>query len=315
MLRLFSICWLILASVTFLCKGQEDARYSQYTFNGLVLNPAYAGAKDALSLTATYRLQWVEIDGAPKTLIIGAHAPMGAKKNVGLGLHVENDKVGVSNRLSLNTSYSYKIPLANGFLAGGITAGLVYMSSLYTSLYAPGDEVDEEFLEDETYLKPNFGFGFFFANDMFYAGLSIPSLLAYNKDEEFISRTTKQYRLYTLTAGAIFPVSDDVALKPSFLVKSLPAITPLQLDLSLQVLIRGMFWLGSTVRTMDVLEWGSVSFMAAYSFTNGLVFGYSYDFNLNDIRMGSSGGSHELILNYDIPFNNKNGDYLAPKYF
>lgn len=304
-----------------------DTRYSHYIFDGLILNPAYAGTTDNISLSAFYRKQWAQVEGSPQVILLSAHSPMGEKKRVGLGLTLENESLGLTNILKLNTAYSYKFPLGNGYLSTGLQAGLTYYSANLSNADTNDEGVDPSLL-NESEMDPNFGFGVYYYTDKFFVGASVPRLLKQELDgnDEFLEanqailRETAANRVYQLTAGGIFEISESFALKPSFLFRSVPTDKNQQLDLTLMTIIKESFMLGTTYRSDffskkvndNVFESQSMSFMLSYQLENGLRFGYAFSLSLGATQeLGS--GTHEIMFGFDI----KRGDktVLNPRYF
>lgn len=297
--------------------AQQDTRYSQYMFNGLVLNPAYAGTRDAISATAFYRNQWSDIEGAPRTISMSLHSPFGERERVGLGIYLENDRIGVTDRYSLFGSYSYKFEMGNGILSTGLQTGLVHYTSRLSQVITGSDDPDI-FNEDINWLKPNFGAGLYYYTDNYYMGLSVPNMIDYQSREEGnidgeLAKLTRQYIQYLFTAGMVKELNEAIKLKPSILLKSIPAVAPFQMDANVSFLIRDALWLGATYRSNQDFAPESASFLAAYRLGNGLMFGYSYDVSLNEIRSYTS-GSHEIMLNFD-KVKGGGESVVSPRYF
>jgi len=286
---------------------QQDAQYTQYLFNGLVINPAYAGSRSTFSALAIYRYQWVKIDGAPRTLGASLHSPINDSNN-SIGLSIENDVIGVHNRFSAYASYAYRIQVSNtAKLALGVSAGLLSYRSDWTKLEAIQDPTDPNFSTvAENKLLPNFGLGAYFHSDRYYIGLSVPHLLSSKLDD--LSQLSKYKRHYFLSAGYVFDLSPSLKLKPSFLLKSIPSEAPFQADLNLNLLIKDMVWVGMGYRTGDALL-----FTAEYHTQNGLRIGYAYDFNVSKLNPYNS-GSHEIMVGWDL-MRSKPEKVLSPRFF
>mgnify|MGYP000105681938 CR=1 FL=1 len=301
------ILTLIIVLTTIKAEAQQDTRYSQYMFNGLRLNPAYAGTKDGLELNAFYRNQWVRIDDAPKSIILSAHKPFGKKEKVGLGAYLEYDVAGVDSRTSLYVAYSYKFDLGEdgdkGYLAAGLQGGLIFYQAQLTSVITPEDGFDNAFSENESYTLPNFGAGlFYYTKDQdHYAGFSIPHLIGYEKfgTETEISRLKGSYREYLFTAGTTYDINENIAFKPSLLIKYIPAQPPVEFDLNASVLIRETVWLGATLRSNEVIKPESINIQIAYQGPKGMRIGYSYDHMITDIAYYTS-GAHEFMIGCEL---------------
>lgn len=288
--------------------GQQESEYTYNMFNGLVLNPGYAGTKGGLSLAAVGRYQWVGIEGAPRTVSLSGHTLV--KEKMGVGLFGEYDQLGVHKRISTFASYAYHIGLTEELkLSIGLQGGFTHLRSNWTELNV--NSGDPNFMADETSkLLPNFGTGFYLFHQNFYLGFAVPKLLT-NKYES-ASKDAREYRHYLLSAGALINVSDFLKLKPAILLKSVPANAPLEADLHLGFVIKDVFYLGGTYRTKD-----SADILASILLHNGFRFGYAYDFTLTQLK-GYNDGTHEIMVGMDFgdqESSNKKARYVTPRYF
>ncbi len=292
---------------TWQVSAQQDPQYTQYMFNGLSINPAYAGTRGGLSLTAVGRYQWVDIKGAPRTISLSAHSPLA--KKVALGLNVEGDEIGVHRRIGAFASYAYHLPLGSEWkLSLGLQAGVHHYSSRFTEIAV--SDPDPNFSEDFTKTLPNFGAGFFLYSQRFYFGAAAPHLLQHklrtDTTDADISKVSHQYRHYLLTGGAVFHLADGFDLKPSFLIKSVPASAPFVADLNLSLLVKETVWVGVSYRSFD-----SIDFIAEL-LLGKMRLGYSYDLTLTKLSNYNS-GSHEVMLGYDFGGDSKGGKGLGRK--
>ena len=298
-----------LAIFIFMCSvnafAQENAMYSQYMFNMLAVNPAYAGSREVLSATALYRQQWSGIDGAPKTFTFSADMPI-ANRKVGLGLNIFNDRIGVSNTNGVSANYAYRIHTGKGVLALGLEAGLIQYRADYSSLkISSTGQGDPSFNQNINSTKPNFGAGIYYSTDRFYIGASVPTLVSYNISG-LDSVVAYQKRNYFGMAGFVFRLSHNLALKPSTLVKYANG-RPLQIDINTNLWIHDVLGIGVSYRTGDAFI-GMLEIQA----TPNLRFGYAYDYTLTSLNRYSS-GSHELMLRYE--FAKPVTKVISPRYF
>ncbi len=274
--------------------AQQDAQYTQYMFNSMVINPAYAGSLDATSITAIYRHQWVGMAGAPRTFAASVHSPIVDK--MGLGFFLENDVIGVHNRLSAYGSYAYHLPVGESTkLSLGLSAGMLY----YTSDWSKAPDIlnpdDPQFTGTSSKVLPNFGVGAFFYDDNYYAGISVPHLLAAKMEAADTSISISKYDQHIfLTGGYVFELSPSLKMKPAVLLKMVPGKAPVEADINLNFLIKDAIGLGAGFHTGT-----GIAFLAQYFFNNGLRLGYAYDYNLNQLS-GFNSGSHEIMLGWDI---------------
>ena len=281
--------------------GQQHPLFSHYMFNGLYINPAYAGSKDFVSTTLIARKQWTGFEGAPSTQIASLHAPLKSKK-VGLGVVISNDKIGITNETDFYASYAYHIPMNNGKLSLGLNGGFTYYKSNFSELtvWDPSDPMYET--NSLSNILPNFGAGLYYYSTKFYAGLSSPQLLSYSSGEGDWStigtsfRTHNVNRHFFLTSGMILATRGELKFRPSFMIKYNDN-APVQYDVNMNVLISDIIWLGASYRSSD-----AIVLLLEYQVNKKLRVGYSYDYTLTDMQ-NYSNGSHEIILGYDFGFN------------
>ncbi len=281
--------------------GQQDPQYTQYMYNQNVLNPAYAGSRGVLSLGMLARTQWVGVDGAPETLTLALHSPVG--RNVGLGFSVIHDEIGPAKEDNLYGDFSYTIRTSGeGNLAFGLKAGFTFLD--VRSL--EGLVADNSLNEPVNKTTPNFGAGLYYYTQKFYAGLSVPNFLETRHLESGNGRvSTASERInYFLTTGYVFDLSDNVKLKPSAMVKAAIG-APVSIDLSANALINDKFELGLSYRFDD-----SISAILGLNVSDDMRIGYAYDYTTSNFGEFNS-GSHEIMLLFD--FNRKK--LKSPRFF
>ncbi|MCF8416531.1 MAG: type IX secretion system membrane protein PorP/SprF [Crocinitomicaceae bacterium] len=302
---------IIIATVGFFTpqlKAQQDPMLSQYMFNGLYINPAYAGSHKYWSSTLSYRNQWVGLEGAPSTAIAAVDGPIPGK-NMGLGLILMHDQIGVTKQNTAILNYSYQIRTGEkSKLALGINAGVSQFSAKLTSLTVW--DQDQVFQNDLTSkMLPRFGVGAYHYSKRHYVGFSIPTLFAYQKGMDFnfdLSRATFLRRHYLLTAGYVFDTSKDIKIKPSVLLKYVQN-APLEADFNLSTVYKDMFWVGASYRTGD-----AVAIILEYQANSFFRIGYAYDITFSKLR-NYSGGSHEIMIGMD--FGKDLIKVKTPRYF
>lgn len=275
--------------------AQQDAMVSQHMFNGLFLNPAYGGTHPYFTSTLLYRTQWVGFAGAPQTGLFEIDGPI-ANDKMGLGLIVSHDKIGVTEQTDIYATYSYKIKLGRDKLSFGLRGGVSDYRAKLTSL-TYWDEGDQVFANNiSSALIPKFGFGMYYYGEKYYAGLSIPTLIAYDKDYSFsmdVEKSSYLRRHYYLNGGYIFTLSELFKLKPSVLVKYAPA-APLQGDISANLLYKDMIWFGVSFRTQNTFV-----VMAEYQTKSHIRIGYAFDYSTSALK-NYSNGTHEIMVAYDF---------------
>lgn len=297
---------MLIMSIALPSFSQQDALYSQYMFNGLVINPAYAGSSEVLNVTVSARKQWMGVDGSPSTQTLSVHTPL-KKEKIALGLMLINDNIGVTHQLGINAIYAYRISWKEkNKLSMGLQVGGTQYSTKYSTLATrtPGDN---NFSTDMiSGIIPSFGAGIYFNNDKFYFGASIPHLMNNILKDSMVSQNVFQRRHYLLTLGYVFTLSPNVKLKPSVLLKSAQGV-PAQLDVNANFLLKEALWIGASLRNFK-----RINLLTQLQLTEQLKLGYSYDFasaNKNLINKGS----HEIMLNYNFSFIKSK--IVTPRYF
>ncbi len=278
--------------------GQQDPLVSMYMFNGLLINPAYAGTKPYVRSTLLHRSQWVGWKGAPMTDIITVDG--GLKDNVSaIGLVASNDRAGVTNQADMHANYAYRIKLKpDAYLSFGLKAGLTWYSANLGDLTV-WDGNDNVYAQgNQNSILPNVGVGAFYYSKKFYAGLSVPKILSYDPSESFsigkdVNAIPNVRRHYYLTAGNTFVLSHAIALKPSILLRYVHS-APVGADFNFHVLLNQILWIGASYRLND-----AAVAMMQLQVMPALRIGYAYDYTLT--RVGNfSSGSHEIMLGYDL---------------
>jgi type IX secretion system PorP/SprF family membrane protein len=311
-MRTFKI--VIVAAFTLLgmhARAQQSIVYSQYIFNGLLINPAYAGSHVQLSGTLTYRNQWVNFEGSPQTTTLGVHTAL-KKGKIGVGLLATSDIIGSYKNTGIFGSYAYIIhdPITGGTLSLGVQGGFNNFNANFEDLRlrSGNDPVFNQYMNE---FKPNFGGGAFYYNKRMWAGFSVPTILTH---AQFFNNSFDQLKLprfYYLNAGLKIPLDQrtkKVWVHPSFLMRVQDG-TPLSLDLNINIVFEDLISLGTSYRTGD----GIIPFIN-YKLSEKFYVGYSYDMTTSDIRRFSR-GSHEIMINYRTRIRNVHRDLDCPHIF
>ncbi len=272
--------------------------YSQYLQNGLMINPAYAGSREALSAFLSYRMQWMGTAGAPVMQTVSLHSPM-KNDRVALGLKARLMQYGVTKSTSIYGIYAYHIRIGKGKLSFGLEAGVDLSNTDYTGLLLinSGDPVFTT--SDKSYILPNAGAGLYYFSKRIFAGIAIPSFLRYRMTDQGTTQAYHSFSEYDFifTAGGLITFSPGFKFKPSVLVDySLENTRKLnQLDINGNFIIADILWLGGSWRTSEQVAVGILQVLP----TPQLMIGFSYDYPVG--RMNSySKGSSELILRYEF---------------
>ena len=302
MKKLPLILVIIILNIFIKTYGQQDVQFSEYMYNPIAINPAYAGTKEGFIMTGMVRMQWVGINDAPKSQAFSLHSPI--FKNMGLGFTATNDKAGPLQQTLFYWDYSYQIDVGfDSRLSFGLNAGF-HLLNLDLTGRNPYHQNDPEVYNINNRFLPNAGVGIYFYTYNYYIGLSAPRLL----DQNFSATSTGQallVRHYFFMAGYVFDLDEVVKVKPSLVFKYTPN-APLSFDFSMN-LYHERWGIGFSYRHED-----AVIGMFQLFLSQQLSVGYSYDYTLSDLRHDSS-GSHELMLRYDF---SKRTDRCRPvKYF
>ncbi len=291
--------------------SQQDAQYTQYMYNTISVNPAYAGSRGVLSIAALHRSQWVGLDGAPTTQTLNFHTPV--SDHVGLGLSVVNDEIGngTNQDTYIDAAFSYTVNTSEeGKLSFGLKAGGHLFNVDFTKLRNYGAETNLPNIDNK--FSPNFGAGIYYHTDQFYAGLSVPNFL---QTEHFDSSDTNSSSLiaqermnFYLITGYVFELRNEVKFKPAALIKAVKG-APLQIDLSANFLFNDKFSLGAAYR------WDSaLSALFGFQLNDQLMLGLAYDKETTDLGATRfNDGSFEIMLRYE--FLNKYKRVITPRFF
>jgi type IX secretion system PorP/SprF family membrane protein len=299
----------LIYSVLFVCiaqvqvNAQQDAQSSLYFFNPLNFNPAYAGSRGSLNVTAVNRAQWVGWEGAPRTQFLSVHAPI-MKKHLGVGGNLSFDRVGARSNFTLmaNVAYHLEFKHTDWKLSMGLSGGIQSSQYDFNGLQVI-DPTDYNYTTSNQMSAPNFGTGVYAYSKNAYIGFSIPRLLQRSLDT--LSNSYLQ-RHYFLAAGYVYHYNSVLDIKPSVLVK-FTANAPITIDMNLSAHLYKQFWVGVMYRYRE-----SVGVNLAYSPNDSWSFGYAYDFPVNHLRF-NNWGSHEIYLAFDL--RSKQAAFISPRYF
>lgn len=291
--------------------GQQDPMFTHYMYNTLSVNPGYAGSREAMTVTALHRSQWVGFPGAPKTQTLTMHTPVGSDQ-IGLGVSFIHDKIGPTDFTNIYADFAYRIQLTEkSKLAFGLKGGLNLLTADLQSLQLdePGDAAFNHNFERE--LMPNFGFGIYYSRERFYAGISTPKLLEqkyYEGSSDGALSAAREKGHYFLIAGTVLPLSPFVDLKPAGLLKMTPG-APIQLDVTALFEFERRFNAGVMYRTGD-----AIGLLCGVNLNEQFQIGYSYDYSMTNKTRTYNQGSHEIMLRYDFIFG-KAHRVKSPRYF
>jgi len=291
--------------------AQQLPQFTQYMFNTISINPAYAGSRETFSAVGLHRSQWVGLEGGPETQTLSVHTPLRNEK-IGLGLSFINDKLGYENFSYIYGDFSYTIQTsANTKLAFGIKGGFTHYNLDEELLNDPSVTSDPFFNDVSNRWSPNVGAGIYLHSDRWYMGLSAPRILNtdYNNGGEGnIDYVALERISYYITGGYVFDLNETTKLKPSVLLKATNG-APLSFDVSANFLFNETFWIGGGYRINQSAA--AIGGIADFQISKQLRVGYAYEYPLSDIRAYTS-GTHEILLMFEI-FKNKR--IKSPRYF
>lgn len=294
----------------FTATAQQDAQYTQYMYNTMSVNPAYAGSRGHLSLAALYRNQWIGLDGAPETQTLNIHSPIGYR-GVGLGFSIVNDKIGPTTETYFDGDFSYTIELnLESRLSFGLKASAHLLNIDFDKLNQDAAQGSDASLQNniDNRFSPNIGAGVYYHTDKFYAGLSIPRFLETEHFDESSLSTAKERMNFYLITGYVWDLNSNVKFKPAVLTKLVNG-APLQVDLSANFMFNEKF-IGGVAYRWDA----AFSGMFGFNISEQMFLGLAYDREITDLGATSfNDGSFEVIFRFD--FIRSEGNLKSPRFF
>jgi type IX secretion system PorP/SprF family membrane protein len=291
-----------------LSKGQQDPMYTQYIFNLQTVNPAYVGYWQTIGLTAISRHQWVGLGGHPTTQSFSFQTPL-RSQNVGIGLNIVADKVGLEKRLLVSFDYSYQVLLSeHTSLRFGLKGGFTNYSNNLTE-YGQTDNISDPVFQTniENKFMPNVGVGLFLSSPRYFLSLSLPGIIENNYQSNANNYSSKsELRHFFFAGGMMFDLSENVKFKPTFMTKTV-AGSPFEYDLTANFLLAEKFWIGGMYRSGD--SYGAI---AQWIINKKLRLGYAYDFTTTDLK-NYQNGVHEIMISFEFVYAKH--IIISPRYF
>lgn len=283
--------------------AQQDAQFTQYMYNTINVNPAYAGSRGALSIFALHRTQWVGLDGAPVTNAVSINTPLN-ESNLGLGVSLINDRIGPTHENTISADLSYTIPTSESFKLSFGIKGTANLFDLNTDELNPVD--NDPSLQNYNKFTPNIGAGLYLHSDKAYVGFSVPNFIETNRFNDNDVKIFKEKVNYYLIGGYVFDLNSYLKFKPAFISKLVEG-APLQMDMSANFMFNDKFSVGVAYRWSAAL-----SAMVGFQVSDGLYIGYGFDNETTNLKNYNK-GSHEIFLRYEIF---KNIDKITtPRFF
>lgn len=329
---IFSLMAILGACVT--VTAQQDAEYNMYQFNGLYINPAYAGSQGVLSAMAIYRQQWAGLDGAPMTLNGSINSPL-KKDQYALGLTISNDRLGLTNTFAAMGAFAYRIKVKKGnVISLGVQAGAAYYQQRSTGAVSSDNNYDPVFSVNTNLWLPNVGLGIYAYGKRYFVGFSAPHLIPFSLNRKWQVSASEavahEYNYYLFTAGYVFGKEiAKVKFRPSILMKfqkGLPYNIP-NFDLNLGFLFIDRVWLltgirtggeaysilGNTKETVQPKPFNIEGVIVGIhaKIISQITVGYAYHYSLSRIRMYET-GTHEVMLGYEFAYDKKR--FVTPRF-
>ncbi|WP_109298691.1 type IX secretion system membrane protein PorP/SprF [Aquimarina sp. AU474] len=318
MKKIYTIIALTIFSLVFFnTYAQQDAQYTQYMYNTISVNPAYAGSRGVMSVMGLHRSQWVGLDGAPRTQTLTLNSPIGTNERIGLGLSIVNDEIGPTDETYIDIDFSYTLRTSeNGKLSLGLKGGmqLLNVNLQELSRINANDALFETNIDNK--FSPQVGAGVYYHTNKFYLGFSVPNLLETDHFDESttssssdaVSFLAEERINYYLIAGHVFDLTDDLKFKPAVLTK-LVFGTPLQVDVSGNFLLYQKLTLGVAYR------WSAaVTGQVAFQISDSMMIGFSYDRETTELGQSQfNDGSYEVMLRFEL--FKKYNRMLTPRFF
>ena len=301
------IVFLMVIALSAFCYAQQDAQYTQYMYNTVSVNPAYAGSRGQISLAALHRSQWVGLKGAPVTQTFNVHSPIGYR-GVGLGLSIVNDQIGPTSETNFDVDFSYTIWTST---EGRVSFGLKASANLLDVRFSELDEynLDNNLQQNiDNRLTPNIGAGVYYHTNEFYVGLSVPRILETLHFQGSNLSTAKENMNFYLITGYVWDLNPFVKFKPTLLTKLVRG-APLQVDLSANFMFSEKFIVGAGYR------WGAAfTGMAGFNISRKFLIGIAYDKETTELGSAAfNDGSFEVIFRYD--FISSKNNLKSPRFF
>lgn len=306
LLKHYIIAFLLLHGT--LSGAQQLPQFTQYMYNTIAINPAYAGSREALSIVGLHRSQWVGFKDGPVTQTLSVNSPL-RNDRIGVGMSFINDELGPQNFMYVYGDFSYAIPTGkNGQLAFGVKGGFTHFSFDPDFRLDADNKNDAQIYGTEDRWSPNIGAGVYWSTDRLYFGLSAPRLLNTDIHKKNGFEALESISYY-FTGSVVVDLSKKFKFKPAFLIKAVSG-APLSYDLTANFLFNEKFWLGGSYRINE--KTAAIGGIVDFQISRQLRIGYAYEKPISDIARYTT-GTHELLLMYEFKF--MSSKLKSPRYF
>lgn len=312
------IITLLIAFVSLPLLAQQDQQYTQFMFNKMGLNPAYAGANDAPCISAIFRNQWLSVNGAPQTQLLTFNMPI-RNKRIGIGASLIRNTIGITENYTAEAAYAYRLRLGRGYLRLGLQGSVRLLRNDFSEVEStqPKDTDGAIPVGLQSKFVPNFGAGAYYSSGSFYIGVSIPRLLRNSIDlaDSGMEISREVSHIYTM-GGVLLDLGENLQLQPQILLKYVKG-APFDADVNINFIFMDKFTTGVSYRLggSRITSAGeSISLLLAAQVTESLLFGLSYDTNLSEFR-NYNNGSVEAALRYCIGGKSEGEEFTNPRFF
>ena len=297
----------VLLSIT--AEAQQEQMFTQFMFNKLPYNPAYAGSFSSPTLTAVYRQQWIGLEGAPNAQA-ASYNQSAINNRVGIGGTIMRQQIGISTNLTVDIAYAYRVKMRRGTFSVGLQASMRNIRQNWAdSRIVVIDQNDQGIpLESKSKFLPNFGAGVYYVayNDKWYAGLAIPRLVGNNIDfSEYGAVFSKEVQHVNAMGGFTFHPNDELTVTPQALFRYAVG-APFDAEANVSVMLKKKFHGGLTYRVGgDKKGLGeSVDVLLGIQATDNLFFCLSYDIGLTRLRKFNNGSVEAIVRWWFTPPDN-----------
>lgn len=282
-------------------RAQQEQMYTQFMFNKLGHNPAYAGSVESPTLLAVYRNQWMGLEGAPNTQLLSYNQSL-LDGHVGIGGNLLRNSIGINRTINLDLAYAYRIFFKHGFLGIGVQAS---MRSFYQNWADPRLITSQPVTTDgaiptgaQSKLMPNFGFGAYYIGfnkhypkERWYFGIAAPRMVSNNIDfADSGGELSREIQHLNAMGGMNFHLTEEATLTPQVLLKYAFG-APFDADINVSLMLYEKYYGGITYRTGgDTKGLGeSVDVLLGMQATKNIFFCLSYDIGLTRLRKFNNG--------------------------
>jgi type IX secretion system PorP/SprF family membrane protein len=275
------LIFIIYTCVTLSVSAQHSGNFLQYLFDGLIVNPAYSGSKEALTVTGLVRNQWVNIEGAPFTISLSGHAALKNRK-LAIGGLLQTERYGVFQSNLFAGVYAYRIKTGGGQLTFALQAGLNVIQNNWNKVRVTDANDPNLYAGATVSVLPKAGPGIYFQNKYFYAGLASTDLFG---------TSLNRYSNTVFHTGVLIKPSENFSLKPALLCNYIYG-SPVLCNFSLMSYFKDVLGIGGGYTTGN-----SLFLLTDLRLNEQLYFGYGYERQLSRLSTFSR-GTHEVMLRY-----------------